>query len=62
MGLRFGMVSDRVVAVKCGGVSPAPLPILVMVIDVEVFFFFGVGANIGCNVCLSFFLFFGSSG
>ena len=39
MGLRFGMVSDRVVAVKCGGVSPAPLPILVVVIDVEGFFF-----------------------
>ena len=39
MGLRFGMDSDRVVAVKCGGVSPAPLPILVVVIDAEVFFF-----------------------
>ena len=25
------------------------------------FFFFGVGADIGCSVCLSFF-FFGSSG
>ena len=43
MGLRFGMVSDRVVAVKCGGVSPAPLPILVVVIDVEVFFFLVYG-------------------
>ena len=39
VGLRFGMVLDRVVAVKCGGFSPAPLPILVVVIDVEVFFF-----------------------
>ena len=39
MGVRFGMVSDRVVAVKCGGVSPAPLLTLVVVIDVDVFFF-----------------------
>ena len=69
MGMRFGMVSDRVVGVRlccgcencgCGGVSLVLLLILVVVVDVVVFFF-GVGADIGCSVCLSFF-FFGSSG
>ena len=58
------MVSNRVVGVRsgcrceicgCGWVLPVPPPILVVVVDVVVFFFFGVGVDIGCSVCLSFF-------
>ena len=68
MGMRFGMVSDRIVgcgseigmgvrfvAVERGGVSLEPPLILVVVVDVVVFFFFGVGVDIGCSVCLGFF-------
>ena len=53
-----------VVGVRLGWwlVSPAPPSILVVVVDVVNFFFFGVGADIGCSVCLSFFFFLGSSG
>ena len=47
MGVRF-------VAVECGGVLLALPLILVVVVDVVVFFF-GVGVDIGCSVCLSFF-------